>query len=159
MDSIPKTDSERLARLEVEVEGMRAQFSSQLSGLGVKIDALANSQSEARKPRWDTWAAWLAVAITIVGGGAWAIDRRFVTTEERADRNYDLAAAAMRQTSEHEARMSERLGEIETQFRSGGQTYNQTDYRHDLLIDQLWQKTFGQSLSEDAPWPVLGRER
>jgi hypothetical protein len=148
-------DSERLARLEVEVEGMRAQFGGRFNSLESKIDLMATNLADGRKPRWDTWAAWMVVALTVVGGGTWIVNERFSTADGRADRNYELASTSIREI----AAIQEKLGEVETQFRTGGQIYNQMAYRQDVLIDQLWQREFGQALKEDTPWPVLGKER
>lgn len=149
------TSSERLTRLETEVEGMRQYFTAQFVALSGKIDHLSDAIGEARKPRWDTWAAWLALGVTICGGGMWAVNQRFEAVEGRTERNYQMIA----QLNTSHASFLEKLGEVETQFRTGSQMYNQTDYRHDLLLDQLWRKSFQQSLREDTPWPSLGKER
>ena len=150
-----QADSVRLARLETEVEGMRSQFAGRFNSIESKIDTLSTALSEARKPRWDTWAAWVIVGMTIVGGGAWLIDKRFSDSEARSERNFDQIAT----NAKNIATIHEKLGEVETQFRTGSQIYNQADFRHELLIDQMWRKQFGQPLRDDVPWPILGKDQ
>lgn len=153
------SDSERLVRLETEVDGMRQQFGGRFSTIESKLDLLTTSINESRRPRWDTWAAWLVLLVMVSGGGYVLVSDRFEAVEGRTERNYQLASQANHDLGSFRSATSEVLGEIETQFRAGGQINNLVEHRQDQLIDQLWKREFGYGLREDTPWPVLGKER
>lgn len=137
---------------------MRAQFGGRFNALESKIDVLTTAVSDGRKPRWDTWAAWLAVGVTIVGGGAWAIDRRFGDQEARADRMHSAMTLLSEKVVKNDATTVSSLQRTETQLKGISDILNLTTENNRNWISEHHHRLYGHPLPDKHVWPEVGRD-
>lgn len=164
--------------LQTEITSLKGQISAtatkaELSALSTQVGdiyRLVQQINNDRRTPWGNIFAGISVGVTIIAliGGlvGYGLNNKIDYTAQSANLNTDRINQARAELGtlnsvvlSSEARVAEKMGEIETQFRAGGQIQNLKDHQHDVLIDQLWQKQFGQPLKSDTPWPVLGKER
>lgn len=169
----------RMATLESEMEGLRGQFTGLASQVNTKFaeqSALIQRLVDDKRTPWGTLGTWAALLVTIgtlgVGLLGYTLNTQMLGLKEEMRQNDNLSLTRHEaqgelirinsdRTSETrvvQSAMQSELQRVETQMAAGSNYRNlQVSHQH-LLIDQLWQKQFGQVLRDPGVYPLQGAD-
>jgi len=165
----PESDSVRIAKLE---QGF-ATISTRMDGLSVQLNAIGEKLALIGKPNYGTISALAALVISMLGGGFFVISlsiktelapiaaKAQVSEVDRGKLNEEFKEV-QKQLSESQAehaKTTEKLREVETQFRAADQIRN-IQYASLLRdISMLWKQSFGSDFPSQAYYPSIAQPK